>query len=156
LAPFLFGWGRGGTGRGGWGGGGLRGANPKKYTCHKKYPPGVSQETSVIKKFGCPSAPTQLHTANYCPINYATASSKMWSGTAVEEKRPKCSMDFSLIACLQVVQPLLTEAQGLPFVAAAGLHGAAARACFCCCWLLLYRNEPIFHTLPIPAAVPAL
>jgi len=65
-------------------------------------------------------------------------------------------MDFSLIACLQVVLPLLTEAQGLPFVAAAGLHGDAARACFCCCWLLLHRNEPIFHTLPIPAAVPAL
>ena len=41
-----------------------------------------------------------------------------------KKKRPKCSMDFSLIACLQVIQPLLTEAQGLPFVAAAGLHGA--------------------------------
>ena len=62
----------------------------------------------------------------------------------VEEKRPNCSMDFSLIACLQVIQPLLTKAQGLPFVAAAGLHGAAARACFCCCCLLLHRNEPIF------------
>ena len=42
----------------------------------------------------------------------------------VEEKMSKCLMDFSVIACLQVVQPLLTEAQGLPFVAAAGLHGA--------------------------------
>ena len=42
-------------------------------------------------------------------------------------------MDFSLIACLQVVLPLLTEAQGLPFVAAPELHGAAARGCFCCC-----------------------
>ena len=62
----------------------------------------------------------------------------------IGERRPKCSMDFSLIACLQVVQPLLTEAQGLPFVAAAGLHGAAARACFCCCWLLLHRNDPLF------------
>ena len=62
-----------------------------------------------------------------------------------------------LLACLQVVQPLLTEPQGLhTVVAAAGLHGAAARACFCCCWLLLHRNEPIFHTLPVPAAVPAL
>jgi hypothetical protein len=59
-------------------------------------------------------------------------------------------MDFSLNACPQVVQPLLDEAQGLPFVAAAGLHGAAARACFCCCWLLLQRNEPIFHTLLYP------
>jgi hypothetical protein len=81
----------------------------------------------------------------------------MWSGTQLlKEKRSKCSMDFSLIACLQVVQPLLTEAQGLPFVAAAGLHGAAARACFCCCWLLLHRNEPILHNLPVPAAIPAL
>ena len=53
-----------------------------------------------------------------------------------------------LLACLQVVQPLLTEPQGLhTVVAAAGLHGAAARACFCCCWLLLHRNEPIIHTL---------
>ena len=74
----------------------------------------------------------------------------------VEEKRPKCSMDFSLIACLQVAQPLLTEAQSLPFDAAAGLHGAVKKACFCCCWLLLHRNEPIFHTLSKPAAVPAL
>ena len=63
-------------------------------------------------------------------------------------------MDFYFIACLQVVQPLLAEAQGLPLSAAAGLHGAAARACFCCCWLLLHRNETIFHTLP--AVVPAL
>ena len=59
-------------------------------------------------------------------------------------------MDFSLIACLQIVQLLLTEPQGLPFVAAAGLHGDAARACFCCCWLLLHRNEPNLHTLLYP------
>jgi len=34
----------------------------------------VSQENSVNVKFGCPSPLTQLHTAYYCPINYAAAA----------------------------------------------------------------------------------
>ena len=34
----------------------------------------VNQETIVDEKFGCPSPPTQLHTAYYWPINYATAA----------------------------------------------------------------------------------
>ena len=34
----------------------------------------VSQENSINENFGCPSPPTQLHTAYYCPINHATAA----------------------------------------------------------------------------------
>ena len=95
----------------------------------------VSQENPVYEKFGCLSPPHSctLNTGQLTTLLLKLVLNDMEWHAVVEEKRPKFSIDFSLIACLQVFQPLLTEAQGLPFVAAAGLHGAAARACFCCC-----------------------
>ena len=37
---------------------------------------------SVNEKFGCPSPHTQLHTAFYCPITYATAAAAAAAATA--------------------------------------------------------------------------
>ena len=50
----------------------------------------VSQEILVNKKSGCPSHTTQLHTAYYWPINYATAAAcprNVWSVTLLLKKK---------------------------------------------------------------------
>ena len=44
------------------------------------------QESSVNNNFKCPSPPTQLHTAYYCPINYATAAAYASSSSRLRHK----------------------------------------------------------------------
>ena len=47
----------------------------------------VSQENSINENFGCPSPPTQLHTAYYCPINYATSAAATAAAYASSSSR---------------------------------------------------------------------